>query len=56
MKNIWFGISILFVWSKNGANKTTAFVQDILGARMNIMWEELLVDPPIAYIISVNVM
>ena len=42
----------MFVWSENGANKT----KDILGARMKIMWEEQLVDPPIAYIISVNVM
>ena len=36
----------MFVWSENGANKT----KDILGARMKIMWEEQLVDPPIAYI------
>ena len=31
-------------------------LKDILGDKMKIMWEEQLVDPPIAYISSVNVM
>ena len=31
-------------------------LKKILGARMKIMWEEQLVDPPIAFIIPVNVM
>ena len=31
-------------------------LKDILSARMKIMWEELLVDPPIAYITSANEM
>ena len=30
-------------------------LKDILGARMKIMWQEQLVDPPIAYTTSVNV-
>ena len=30
-------------------------LNDILGAIMIIMWEEQLVDPPIAYITYVNV-
>ena len=29
--------------------------RSMFGARMNIMWEEQLVDPPINYITSVNV-
>ena len=29
-------------------------LKDTLGARMNIMWEEQLVDPPTDYITSVN--
>ena len=31
-------------------------IKDILGARMKIMWEEQLVDPPFAHTTSVNVM
>ena len=31
-------------------------LKDVLGARMLIMWEEQLVDPPIAFIAFVNVM
>ena len=31
-------------------------LKDTLGARMNIMWEEQLVDPPTDYITSVNAM
>ena len=40
---------IVFVWSRNGAYKTK-LLKDILGKRINIMWEEHIFDPPIAHI------
>ena len=50
-------IGKMFVWSENGANKIKAFVKDIIGARMMIMWEEKFVDPPpVACITSLNLM
>ena len=56
--------SFVFVWSRNGANWTKAFVKGLLVPELNIMVEQLA-DPPIAFIFlhivltsksSVNVM
>ena len=46
---------IVFVWLINGANKTKAFIKGLLVPEIKIV-EEQLIDPPIAYITSVNVM
>ena len=46
----------MLVWSRNGANKTKAFVKGHSWHQKKRMWEEQLVYPPIAYITSVNVM
>ena len=42
---------------KKGANRTMKVrrpLRNLFGARIKIMWEEQLVNPPIDYITSVN--
>ena len=52
----FYCIFIVFVWSRNGANWTKAFIKDtFLAPEIKIMWEQELVDPPIAYKTVVNV-
>ena len=41
---------------KMAPTRQRPWLKDILGTRRKIMWEEQLVDPPIVYITSVNVM
>ena len=48
-------IVIVFVrWDKSGTNKNNG-TKDMFGARIKIMGEEQLVDPPIDFITSANV-
>ena len=50
--NLYGGITcILFVWSEEKGHQQD---KSLFGARIKIMWEEKLVDPPIAYLTTVN--
>ena len=49
-------ISIVFIWSRNGAIKTKAFVIELLAPELIIVGGAVFTDPSIAYITSVNVM
>ena len=42
-------VSIVFVWSRNCANWTKAYVKELLAPEFHVM-EEQLADPPTAYI------
>ena len=44
--------TIVFVWSEEKGRQQN---KGPFSARVNIMWEEKLVDPPMDYITSVNV-
>ena len=51
-----FNVNIEFIWSRNGAIKTKAFVKGLLEPKLNIVGGAVFTDPPIAYITAVNVM
>ena len=51
--NLIFGMAVMLLYLSGREMVPTGqrpLLKDILGARMLIMWEEQLVDPPIAYI------
>ena len=53
--NLIFGMAVMLLYLYDREMVPTGqrpLLKDILGARMLIMWEEQLVDPPIAYIFS----
>ena len=52
---VYIGLFITFVCWKMAPTRQRPLSKDILDARMKIMWEDQLVDPPIASITSVNV-